>query len=123
MVRKLWGGRHPTDVTQRISQEMLLSWENEGSAFLRQNFTGNKRHQSGQTILVIKAKMQSGRTTGKVLLTAGFYSSQQNSPRSWVWASVKRWVQMDWASERRPTQMDWVSEKILAECLIQGLTE
>ena len=104
-------GGHQTNVTQRISQELLLSWENEGSAFLRQNFTGNKRHQSGQTILVIKAKMQSGRTTGKVLLTAGFYSSQQNSPMSWVWASVKRWV-----------QMDWVSEKKLAECSIQGLT-
>ena len=66
--------------------------------------------------------MQSGRTTGKVLLTAGFYSSQQNSPMSWVWASVKRWVEMDWASERRPVQMDWVSEKILAECSLQGLT-
>jgi len=42
---------------------------------------------------------------------------------SWVWASVKRWVEMDWASERRPVQMDWVSEKILAECLLQVLTD
>ena len=115
-------GGHQTNVTQRISQELLLSWENEGSAFLRQNFAGNKRYQRGQTVLVMKANMQSGRTTGKVLLTAGFYSSQQNSPMSLVSASVKRWVQMDWAPERRPVQMDWVSEKILAECSIQGLT-